>query len=81
MPKKPTKQQLLDAITTSLDCYSHFHRPVIQSKDADFTYGVRSMVICQNCVERFEELVKGEPHYDFPELRAAVEEAKRARHR
>ena len=74
--KTSIKQQALDSIRSALDCHTHFTEPTIVSNDADFIYGKRSMVVCEQCVKRFEEILDASKigHYPFASIRAIVKE-------
>lgn len=75
-----TNKQLLQAfssaVSSALDCSTHFYTPTIINTDPGRRMGERSAVICQTCVERLEKLVENsqQPHYPFPILRAKVTE-------
>ena len=73
----PTSDELLDAIRSSLDCYSHFNRPTIVNNDT-YNYGDRPMVVCSTCVQNFEELLdrSGRAHYPYPDTRAILSNRK-----
>ena len=74
LAKKATRTELIETIRAALDCHTHLHRPVIKSTDDYFEFGKRAAVLCQNCVEKLENALRGETHYPFPETYAVVEE-------
>ena len=70
--KKTTKLELLRVILASLDCPSHFHKPVIKGatfkkhKDEDYSYGDNAIVLCGHCVDRLRAVLCLEPGEPCP---------------
>ncbi len=67
--KASSKLDLLEVILGTLDCPSHFRKPIIRpatfkTKDEDYSYGKGAIVICGQCVNRMRKaliLKAGEP--------------------